>query len=93
MGGDEFNVLKKYLEKEEFTNKYLQEELELAQHYLPPPEFEEIKPITFTLTLAYYHLKIRMTPGKKKVARARIARPTAAVLFFLSQLCFANVNT
>ena len=44
-GRDEFNVLKKYLEKEEFTSEYLQEELELAQHYLLPPEFEEIKPI------------------------------------------------
>lgn len=44
-GRDEFNVLKKYLEKEEFTNPYLQEELQLAEQNLSPPEFEEIKPI------------------------------------------------
>jgi len=44
-GRDEFNVLKKYLEKEEFTNEYLQEELELAQRFLSEPQFEEIKPI------------------------------------------------
>ncbi|WP_283608504.1 DNA adenine methylase [Faecalispora anaeroviscerum] len=44
-GRDEFNVLKRYLEKEEFTSVYLREELELAQHYLPPSEFDEIKPI------------------------------------------------
>lgn len=44
-GRDEFNVLKKYLEKEEFTGEYLQEELELAQNCLSPPQFEEIKAI------------------------------------------------
>lgn len=44
-GRDEFIVLKKYLEKEEFTSEYLREELELAQNYLPPPQFEEIKAI------------------------------------------------
>lgn len=42
---DEFNVLKKYLEKEEFTSEYLQEELDLAQHYLPPPQLDEIRQI------------------------------------------------
>lgn len=44
-GRDEFGVLKKYLEKEEFTNPYLQEELKIAERYLTPPQFEEIKPI------------------------------------------------
>ena len=44
-GRDEFNVLKKYLEKEEFTNEYLNEELELAENCLSPPQFEEIKAI------------------------------------------------
>ena len=44
-GRDEFGVLRKYLEKEEFTSEYLQEELELSQHYLPAPEFEEIRQI------------------------------------------------
>ena len=37
-GRDEFNVLKKYLEKEEFIGEYLREELELAQNCLPPPQ-------------------------------------------------------
>ncbi|NPV89711.1 MAG: DNA adenine methylase [Firmicutes bacterium] len=44
-GRDEFNVLKKYLEQEEFTGEYLREEMELAQNCLPPPQFEEIKAI------------------------------------------------
>lgn len=44
-GRDEFNVLKKYLEKDEFTNEYLKEELEIAQRHLSEPQFEEIKPI------------------------------------------------
>lgn len=42
---DEFEVIKKFLKKEEFTDKYLKEELELLQHYLGEPEFEEIKAI------------------------------------------------
>lgn len=42
-GRDEFFVLKKYLEKNEFNNEYLREELELAQNYLLPPQYEEIK--------------------------------------------------
>jgi DNA adenine methylase len=42
-GRDEFNVLKKYLEKEEFTGEYMREELELAQQFLSGPQFEEIK--------------------------------------------------
>ncbi|WP_277669072.1 DNA adenine methylase, partial [Caproiciproducens galactitolivorans] len=44
-GRDEFNVLKKYLEKEEFTNEYLQEELDIAQRVLSEPQYEEIRPI------------------------------------------------
>lgn len=42
-GRDEFIVLKKYLEKEEFTGEYLREELELAEQNLTAPQFEEIK--------------------------------------------------
>ncbi len=44
-GRDEFSVLKRYLQKEEFTNPYLREELELAERYLTPPQFEEIRPL------------------------------------------------
>lgn len=44
---DEFNVLKKYLDKEEFTSEYLQEELDLAKHYLSPPQFEDVRQILF----------------------------------------------
>ncbi|KJR44994.1 hypothetical protein UF75_4627 [Desulfosporosinus sp. I2] len=40
---DEFLVLRKFLGKEEFTKDYLQEELDLAQHYLEELEFEEVK--------------------------------------------------
>ena len=31
--------------RDEFTNEYLREELEIAQRYLTEPQFEEIKPI------------------------------------------------
>ena len=44
-GRDEFNVLKKYLAKEEFTDGYLREELEIAERYLTEPQLEEIMPI------------------------------------------------
>lgn len=44
-GRDEFSALKKFLEKEEFTSPYLKEELEIAEHSLSPPEYEEIRPI------------------------------------------------
>lgn len=44
-GRDEFNVLRKYLEKEEFTDEYLREEMELAQVHLPEPQFEDIRQI------------------------------------------------
>ena len=42
---DEFEVLRKFLKKEEFTDEYLKEELKLSQSYLCEPEFEEIKAI------------------------------------------------
>lgn len=42
---DEFIVIRKFIEKEEFDTEYLKQELELAQHNLSPPEFEDIKEI------------------------------------------------
>lgn len=42
---DEFIVIRKFMEKEEFDTEYLKQELELAQHNLPSPEFEDIKEI------------------------------------------------
>lgn len=42
---DEFIVIRKFMEKEEFDTEYLKQELELAQHNLTPPEFEDIKEI------------------------------------------------
>ena len=40
---DEFKVLLKFFKRDEFTDDYLDEELELAERYLPPPEAEAIK--------------------------------------------------
>jgi len=40
---DEFRVLRRFIEKEEFMQEYLSEELELARHNLSPPEFEDMK--------------------------------------------------
>lgn len=42
---DEFTVIRDFLDKQEFTPPYLKQELELAEHYLPPPDFEEIRAI------------------------------------------------
>ncbi|KAF5069986.1 D12 class N6 adenine-specific DNA methyltransferase [anaerobic digester metagenome] len=40
---DGFSVLLKFLRQEEFTDDYLQENLDLAQQYLSPVEFEEAR--------------------------------------------------
>lgn len=40
---EEFLVLRRFLEKKEFDPTFLQEEMELAQHNLPPMEFEELR--------------------------------------------------
>lgn len=42
---DEFAVIYKFIDKGEFHQSHLKEELELAQHNLTEPEFEEIKAI------------------------------------------------
>ena len=44
-GRDEFFVLKKFLEQEEFTDAFMRQELELAQRELTPVQFDEIKAI------------------------------------------------
>ena len=44
-GRDEFFVLRKFLEQEEFTDAFMRQELELAQRELMPVQFEEIKAI------------------------------------------------
>lgn len=40
---DDFNVLYRFFSKEEFTDDYLNEELELTEKYLPPPEADTIR--------------------------------------------------
>ena len=42
---DDFKVYKKALEKEEFTNEYMDEEMELTYRLFPKPEAEEIRDI------------------------------------------------
>ena len=42
---DEFTVIRDFLDKKEFAQPYLKKEMELARHYLPPPDFEEIQAI------------------------------------------------
>lgn len=44
-GRDEFLVIRDFIDKREFDIRYLNEELELAERSLPPPDFEEIKAI------------------------------------------------
>ena len=40
---DDFNVLVKFFSQEEFTDEYLEEELELTERYLPPPKAKMIQ--------------------------------------------------
>ncbi|MDE5590229.1 MAG: DNA adenine methylase [Acetatifactor sp.] len=42
---DEFSVIRRFLDKQEFDGRFLAEELELAQVSLPVPDFEEIRSI------------------------------------------------
>lgn len=42
---DDFNVLKKHFNKEEFTRDYLEQEMQLTEVMLKPPEADEIKKI------------------------------------------------
>ena len=40
---DEFGVIRQFLDKGEFDAPFMARELELAEHNLPQPEFEEIR--------------------------------------------------
>ena len=40
---DEFIVIRSFLDKREFDTRFLEEELELTERYLPPPENHEIR--------------------------------------------------
>lgn len=40
---EEFNVIRRFLDKKEFNPAFFQEEMELVQHNLPPMEFEELR--------------------------------------------------
>ena len=40
---DEFTVIRNFLDKREFDTRFLEEELELTERYLPPPENHEIR--------------------------------------------------
>lgn len=40
---DEFTVIRNFLDKREFDTRFLEEELELTERYLPPPEYYEIR--------------------------------------------------
>lgn len=42
---DEFIVIRNFVDKQELDTRFLQEELELAERYLPPPDYEEIRSI------------------------------------------------
>lgn len=42
---DEFNEIKDFVNKKEFTKEHLQEELQLAEYYLSDLEYEELKPL------------------------------------------------
>lgn len=50
---DEFEILKKFMSNDEFTEDYMRKELEITQHYLNPPEFDEMKAILLEKATLY----------------------------------------
>ena len=74
---DDFNVLKKYINQEEFTDAYLQEQMELSEILLKPPEDAEIRQLMRGKAEAYdvrracaylKLLRLSYSSGKKSFA-------------------------
>ncbi len=40
---DEFTVIRNFIDKQEFDDRFLKEELDLAERYLEPPDYEEMR--------------------------------------------------
>ncbi len=84
---DEFNVLLKFFKKEEFTNEYLEENLDLAKAYLEPPQYEELRGLLLeraslgdVIRAANYYKLIRCSYNSSTTAFA--ARPCDIRQFF-----------
>ena len=74
---DDFNVLKKFINQEEFTDAYLKEQMELSEILLKPPEDEEIRQLMRGKAEAYdvrracaylNLLRLSYSSGKKSFA-------------------------
>ena len=65
-GRNDFFALKKFLEKDEFDDRFMKEELKLAEYYLPPLEAAEIKMI---LTEKAEQFNVRQAAAMYKVIR------------------------
>jgi len=75
-GRDEFSVLRKFLNQEEFTDEYLKEELELTQHYLKNPAKAEIIKLLKTRAKQY---DVRRAAAFFKVVRYSYASGCTSV--------------
>lgn len=100
-GRDEFGVLRRYLEKQEFTSEYLAKELVLAERSLSPLEYEDIRQILTEKAVmndvkraaAFYKL-IRYSYGSEKMDWPEIenAQPNnvAYALYQIKEISFED---
>ena len=65
-GRDDFFILRKFLEKENFDDQFMKEEVSLAEYYLPPLEAAEVKII---LTEEAERFNIKQAAAMYKVIR------------------------
>ena len=56
---DDFNVLYKFFSKGEFTDDYLQEEMDLTEVYLKPPDAEAIRALMLERTIRQLRSRIK----------------------------------
>ena len=72
---DDFNVLYKFFSKGEFTDDYLQEEMDLTEVYLKPPDAEAIRALMLERTPRG---SIRTSSSLSATASAAAPSPSAA---------------
>lgn len=94
---DDFNVIRKALQREEFTDAYLEEEMELTEALFPEPQAEELKEILrerhedHDLRRAAMYLKLLRhsyaSGGKSFAARPFTVRSLYGLVWQFSRRC------
>lgn len=75
---DDFNVLYKFFSKGEFTDDYLQEEMDLTEVYLKPPDAEVIRALMLERAPAGASDARRTSSSSSATASAAAPSPSAA---------------